>query len=111
MTADRVIQLKKMLEVDPRDTFCLYGLGMEYAKREEHGVAVSWFDQAIQIDPNYLYAYFHKAKSQAASGDLSGAEGTLQVGLKHANVSGDAKAANEIASLLDEYSEAGNASD
>lgn len=100
---DRIAQLKAMLESDPNDTFCLYGLGMEYARLGQHQQAMAWFDRAIDADPSYSYAYFHKAKSQEAAGDLAGAQTTLRDGLEMAKGLGDAKAASEIGALLDDY--------
>src|SRR6185436_683274 len=98
--ADRVAQLKSMLEKDPGDSFCLYGLGMEYAKLGQHREAAAWFDRAIESDPNHSYAYFHKARSQQAAGDLPGAAETLKSGMRRAKAVGDAKAAGEIGAYL-----------
>lgn len=103
--ADRTTELKALLLQDPNDTFCLYGLGMEYARLGQHQQASAWFDRAIETDPNYSYAYFHKAKSQEAAGDLIGAQATLRLGLERAKALGDAKASSEIAALLDDYIE------
>ena len=99
---DRIAQLKAMLQSEPNDPFCLYGLAMEYAKMGQHQSATSWFDLAIDADPDYTYAYYHKAKSQEAAGDLPGAAATLREGMDRARISGDAKALNEIAAYLDE---------
>ena len=99
---DRIAQLKSMLEKDPRDSFCLYGLGMEYAKLRQHREAAAWFDRAIAADPDHSYSYFHKARSQQAAGDIAGAADTLKTGLQRANAAGDAKAAGEIAAYLDD---------
>jgi tetratricopeptide (TPR) repeat protein len=101
---DRMQQLQTLLQRDPNDVFCLYGMAMEYAKLDDHAQAIQWFDRVIAADPSYLYAYFHKARSQDAAGDTAGAVQTLQVGLERAKAAGDGKAASEIAGLLDEYS-------
>lgn len=100
--ADRITQLKSMLEKDPNDSFCLYGLGMEYAKLGQHREAAAWFDRAIQSDPDHSYTYFHKARSQQAAGNLAEAAETLKIGMRRAKKVGDAKAAGEIGSYLDE---------
>lgn len=99
---DRIAQLKSMLESEPNDPFCLYGLAMEYAKLGQHQSAASWFDLTIAADPDHSYAYYHKAKSQEASGDARGAAATLREGMERARLSGDAKALNEIAAYFDE---------
>jgi len=101
---DRIQQLQALLAAEPNDTFCTYGLAMEHAKRGETAQAIEWFDRTLAIDPNYCYAYFHKARAQHAAGDSAGASATLQRGLKQAQASRDFKAANEIEALLDEWS-------
>ena len=102
--AERISQLKAMLQAEPTDTFCLYGLAMEHARLGLHAEAVEWFDRALAVDPNYCYAYFHKAKSLEQAGNDSAATATLREGLARARSSGDTKAASEIAAYLDELS-------
>ena len=99
--SDRISQLKGLLESDPEDTFCLYGLAMEYAKSESHEEALPWFDRTLEVDPTYLYAYYHKARSLEALGRVGEAEETLRTGLDAATESGDAKAAGELRAYLD----------
>jgi tetratricopeptide (TPR) repeat protein len=100
--ADRIKQLEAILQSEPGDTFCLYGLAMEHAKAGRHEAAIEWFDRTLAVDPDYCYAYFHKAKSQEELGDLRTAIETLQAGLKRARAKGDGKAAGEIEAYLDE---------
>lgn len=102
--ADRIAQLKAILETDPSDVFCMYGVAMEHSKSGEYEQAVQWFDRTIQADPNYCYAYFHKAKAQEQNDDVQGAIATLRIGLERAKTVGDGKATNEIAGYLDELS-------
>ena len=103
--ADRITALKAMLEKDPDDPFCLYGLGMEYAKEGRHDGAASWFDLAIEADPDNCYSYFHKARSQQAMGNPHAACETLRIGLERAKSLGDSKAMQEISMLLEEFGE------
>jgi tetratricopeptide (TPR) repeat protein len=105
LMADRITQLKAMLEKEPSDAFCLYGLGMEYARLGQHVNAAAWFQRAIEVDPDHTYAYFHRAKSQEAAGDAAGAQDTLRAGLERAKALGDHKATSEIAAYLDEMVE------
>ncbi|UCD75037.1 MAG: tetratricopeptide repeat protein [Phycisphaerales bacterium] len=101
---DRILQLKKLLEADPDDSFCLYGLAFEYEKAGEHETAIEYFDRALAADPDYCYAYYHKARSQKAMGDGAGAVATLRAGLTRAEAIGDAKAASEITTFLNTLS-------
>ena len=100
--ADRIAQLNSILKADPKDTFCLYGLAMEYAKAGQSAQAIEFFDRTIALDPDYHYAYFHKAKTLEEMGEVEAARTTLRAGLQQAQTSGEVKAANEIAGLLDE---------
>lgn len=99
---DRIKQLETLLQAEPDDAFCLYGLAMEYAKLHRHTEAIAWFDRTLAVDPDYCYAYFHKAKSQEEGGDAAAAQATLRTGLCRAQAIGDAKAMSELAAYLDE---------
>jgi len=100
--ANRIDQLKAILAAEPDDSFCLYGLGMEYAKLGRHDEAREWFDRTIAADPKHCYAYFQKARSQIAAGDTRSAEATLRTGIEMARSIGDMKAMNELGALLEE---------
>lgn len=97
---NRIDQLKKLLEADPNDAFCLYGLAFEYEKAGENELAIEHFDLSLAADPDFCYAYYHKARAQKALGDAPGAVATLQAGLERARATGDGKAESEITSLL-----------
>ena len=98
--ADRIEALLRLLQDEPDDTFCLYGLGQEYARAGDLERAIAYYDQTISVDPDYCYAYFHKARAQEHKGDPGGARCTLEAGLEHARSSGDDHAADEIQALL-----------
>lgn len=99
---NRIAQLQSLLKAEPGDTFCMYGLAMEYAKIGEAAQALDWFDRVIDADADYLYAYFHKARTLAESGDNGAAMATARTGLARARAMNDAKAAGELAALVDE---------
>ncbi len=98
---DRIAQLTRLLEMEPNDAFCLYGLAQEYAKAGRPEDAIGYFDRAIAADPSMSYAYFHKARSQESVEDVAGAIATLERGLAAAKKAGDGKAVSEIAGYLD----------
>jgi tetratricopeptide (TPR) repeat protein len=100
--ADRIEQLKSLLAADPGDAFCLYGLAMEYSKAHQFDLALQHFDLTLIADPDYCYAYFHKAKCQEQAGDRAGAMATLRQGLVRARIASDMKAMSEIGAYLDE---------
>ena len=99
-TNDRISQLRNLLDSDPHDAFCMYGIAMEHAKVGSHEEAIAWFDRTIETDPAYCYAWFHKAKSQESTGNEAGAIKTLEDGIVQANTLGDTHAAEEMGGFL-----------
>ena len=91
-----------MLQSDPDDAFCLYGVAQEHAREGRLQEAVEWFSRAIEADPTHAYARFHMAKALEGLGRVDEAVRALRDGLQVARTSGDAKAAGELASYLDE---------
>jgi tetratricopeptide (TPR) repeat protein len=102
LMSDRIQKLAAMIEADPRDGFCLYALAQEYGKLGRHADAIVHYQLAIDVDPGLFYAYFHMARSQEELGDAAAAVASLTEGLARAKVAGDAKAAGELASYLDQ---------
>lgn len=98
----RLAQLEKLLAADPADADVLYMLAQEHAKAGHHAGAIEWYDRCVEADPRYVYAFFHKARVQQAAGDAVGAAATAREGLARARGLGHAKAANELAGLLEE---------
>lgn len=101
-TPDRLAALHRLLDADPRDTFCLYGIAQEHARRGEVEKACAFYDRVIEIEPTHAYAFFHKAKAQESAGRLEAAVETLRHGLAAAKSTRDSKAINELAGYLDE---------
>ena len=99
-TNDRLSQLRNLLESDPHDAFCMYGIAMEHAKSDAHQEAIAWFDKTMETDPAYCYAWFHKARSQESMGDQTGAIATLQDGIEQAKSHGDQHAEDEMGGFL-----------
>ena len=97
---DRLSQLRNLLESDPHDAFCMYGIAMEHAKSGHHQEAIAWFDKTIETDPAYCYAWYHKARCQYDSGNQRSATKTLENGIKQAEELGDQHAVDEMGELL-----------
>ena len=100
---DRISQLRNLLENDPHDAFCMYGIAMEHAKNGCHLEAIAWFDRTMETDPAYCYAWYHKARCQEDSGDTFAATQTLEEGIKQAHELGDHHALEEMTSLLQSF--------
>lgn len=98
----RLEELQKLLALDGRDAFVLYGLGQELARLGRHDEAVGWYARCLEADPSYFYAYFHMARSQESMGKASEARATLRAGIAAARGAGDQKAWSEMQGYLDE---------
>lgn len=97
---ERLAKLEQIHAADPSDADVPYMIAQEHAQGGDHAAAIRWYDTAIGTDPEHHYAYFHKARSQEASGDMQGAHATLEEGLGRARTANNAKAAGEIEGYL-----------
>jgi tetratricopeptide (TPR) repeat protein len=98
----RIEQLQKLREADPTDADVPYMLAQEHAKEGDAGAAIDAFDACLELDPDYHYAYFHKAKVLEREGRTDEAASVLRDGFGRAQAAGHAKAVNEISGYLDE---------
>lgn len=103
MSQGRIELLQKMLEQDPADAFCRYGMAQEYLKAGDLANAILWFDRTVESDADYCYAYYHKARALEQAGRREDALATLRHGIDRARSCGDAHAISEIQALLDEW--------
>lgn len=104
MSQGRIELLQKMLEEDPKDAFCRYGMAQEYLKAGNIDEALAWFDRTIESDGDYCYAYYHKARALEQAGRIEDAVAVLNAGLARARATGDSHAVSEIQSMLDQLS-------
>ena len=91
-----------MLEAEPKDAFCLYSMGQEHAKQGAFLEAVQWYDRTLEADPDYCYAYFHKARSLEELGRIDEAGAALRAGIERARAAGDRHALSELSGYLDQ---------
>src|ERR1043165_6306161 len=97
----RLDQLKKLLQIAPNDPMSHYGLGLKFITLQNWPEAAAAFDAAIQVDPNYSAAYYHKARALIAAGDGPAARATLDAGLKAAEAAGDWHTMGEMRELME----------
>lgn len=98
----RLAKLEKLLAADPSDADVPYMIAQEYSASGRHDEAVAWYDRCLALDADYLYAYYHKAKSLEAMDEGNAARELLRAGLARARGAADGKAANELAAYLDD---------
>jgi tetratricopeptide (TPR) repeat protein len=99
--SDRMLQLQKMLEREPDDTFLLYGLALEHKKAKELDQALDYLARVIAHDPGYCYAYHQRGLIHEMRGDLPAARLAYKDGVIAAIEKGDAHAQGEISAALE----------
>jgi|688.fasta_scaffold1751004_2 tetratricopeptide (TPR) repeat protein len=99
---DRLARLLALLESEPGDAFCLYGVAQEHARAGRHEEALAWYDRSLAADPDSGYAYFHKARSLEELDRVADACAALRAGAEAARRSGDSHALAEIRGYLDQ---------
>ncbi len=97
----RLEQLRKMWDADRSDPDVPYMIAQEHAAGGDHAQAVEWFTTCLTSDEDYLYAYFHKARSLEELGKTEEAVVTAQAGLVRARVAEDQKATDELRTLVE----------
>lgn len=101
-----VAQLEKLLALDPEDTFVLYGLAQEHAKQGDAEASIAFYDRVLAIDPDYLYAYFHKARVLEDEERFPEAIEALETGVERAKNKGDNKALSELQGFYESLKDA-----
>jgi predicted Zn-dependent protease len=99
---DRIERLRRMLESDPGDAFCLYALGMEYSAAKEPSRAIAHLEASLRSEPDQPYAHYHIARCLVATGDRQGAAAAVTAGLEAATRANDVNATQELQALQEE---------
>ena len=102
MATNRLEVLRQLLERNPKDSFALYGLAMEYANQEEYDKAMEQFRTLSEVNPNYSYAYFHGGRVLTKQGKIEEARAWYEKGIEITTRSGDQHAKGEIEAALAE---------
>jgi tetratricopeptide (TPR) repeat protein len=93
-------KLLEMLTSSPDDPFLHYGLAMECRNAGERDAALAELRRVLEIDPQYVAAYFHQGQILAEGGEVGAAREILQSGIAMAERVGDGHAAEEMRGLL-----------
>ena len=97
---ERLQKLQKILEIDPKDTFVVYAIAMEYKKANQSQLAIEWFGKVIAIDPGYAVAYHQAGLTYEADVKIPDAIEMYQRGIAAADKKGDHHAADEMRAAL-----------
>lgn len=104
MTDDRLTKLMSLLDLEPEDPFCLYGIAQEHAARGDDEEALGWYQRAAKADPKDGYIHYHHARSLDRLDRREEAIEAIRLGQRAADSSGDAHARAELDALLEELS-------
>lgn len=99
---DKIAGLKKILALDPKNSFARYGIAMELAKHGETAAAVAEFDALLANDPDYTAGYFMVAQTLTTAGRTAEAIERLKAGISCAARTGNSHALSEMQGMLDE---------
>lgn len=93
-------QLRAMLAKEPDDVFLNFSLAMELAKTERTDECLARFNRVIELDSDYVAAYFHKGKTLLKLHRQDEAKAVLQAGAAKAAQLGDRHAKDQMEQLL-----------
>lgn len=93
-------QIRQKLREEPDDVFLNYSLAMLLKKEDRDEDALASFDRCIELDPDYIAAYFHKGMYLAALGESEQARAELETGIERARGCGDEHALGEMSEFL-----------
>ena len=90
-----------MLNEDPQDPFLHYALGLELAKKKKYQEAMSSFQQTINLDENYVAAYYQLGILYIEIDIVDVARTYIEKGIEKAQLKKDLKAKGELKELLE----------
>jgi thioredoxin-like negative regulator of GroEL len=99
---DKIAALRKILALDPSNSFARYGVAMELAARGENQAAIEEFDTLLRADPAYTAGYFMAAQTLVKAGRNEDAAERLKAGIQSARRTGNNHAMSEMQAMLDE---------
>lgn len=97
---NRIEKLQELLEKDPNDTFALFAMAMEYIGKENHAVALEYLTKLLEVDPDYISAYYQKAQLHLKLAQKDLAKQTIEDGIPRAVDAGQLHARDKLKELL-----------
>lgn len=98
MNNSKIDQLLEFLKEEPKDTFTLYALALEYEKLGDKK-ALDYYNLLLSEYPTYLATYYHAAKYIEAI-DLERAKSIYAAGITLAKTQQKTKAYQELSNAL-----------
>jgi thioredoxin-like negative regulator of GroEL len=97
---ERMHTLITFLAADPGDLFSRYALAMEYRKEGQLTTCVTELQKVLQLDADYIGAYYQLGSALAQLGQTVEALTTFREGVIRAEQCGDTHSAKEMQEAL-----------
>ena len=85
----RIEQIRELLEKDPDDVFLNFSLAMELVARGSRDEALAGYDRVLELDGDYVTAYYRKADLLIEARRDDEARRTLRAGIEAAERAND----------------------
>jgi tetratricopeptide (TPR) repeat protein len=99
--SDRIAQLRKHLESNPRDPFLRYAIAIELKGSGALEEALSVFEELQRSDPDYVPTYYHLGQTLEALDRSDEAGAVYRAGIEAAKKQGNGHAAAELQAAAD----------
>jgi len=98
---NRLDKLLALRDSQPDDPEIHYMIALERAKEGEGDQAIAGFDQCLRLDPEFHYAYYHKAVTLESLGRREEARDVAEAGAERAREARAGKALSELTTLYE----------
>ena len=99
---DRLKALIDFYNKDPKDSFVIYGIALEYAALKNYAKAEEFFNNLLTHDPDYVAGYMQYAQLKININEINKAKELYEKGIHVAKKVGDNRSSKEMEEFLDE---------
>ncbi len=99
---NRLEALLNLQKRDPKDSFLLYGIALEYMSAKNYEEAEKYFKTLLSQNPKYVPAYMQYARLKENLNENKDAGDLYKQGINIAKETGDYHAVKEMEEFLDE---------
>jgi tetratricopeptide (TPR) repeat protein len=102
MQISRLEKLLEFIKNEPDDPFLKYALATEYLRINETGKALEYYEDLVNMHPNYVGTYYHLGKLYEALNRKEDAIVTYETGMKITREQRDNHALSELQAVYNE---------
>jgi Tfp pilus assembly protein PilF len=99
---DRLKALIDFYNKDPKDSFVIYGIALEYMSLNNYTKAEEFFNNLLTNDPDYVAGYMQYAQMKTNINEINKSKELYKKGIQVAKKVGDNRSAKEMEEFLDE---------